>query len=155
RDRILRVVEDDPVVAVGHRDRVADERFVEVLLGESVLPLRVVLGPEEDLPEKAVVPHELAGVDQRAVFDGDVRRESLDLRLAPRLESASDRDRGAAQMIRSDLAEHEPGRDAAGRSRDDDATRADVRLPRVRLFPQVEAVAEERAAGPAEVDEIL
>ena len=130
--------------------------MTEIFRGDRPLGVDVLLRPDDDLPEIAIVPHKLSAAFKRAVFDGDVRGVPLNLTVAAGPRRPEHGDDGPGHVGGGDVSEREVRGGSAGCGRDHDRPGVGLRRPRVFVAPgRVEDAAGEVAAGPGELKQIF
>ena len=154
RQRLV-VGEKHTVVAGFHPDAITHEVMTEIALRMALLDSAVFLRPNHDLPQVAVIPHVLARAFQTAVRDPDVPGVGLHAPFVAFLFGSEHRDRRARQAIGLDAFEAEVFRATPRRGGDEDAAGVHVGLPRVVGLRLVEHMADEVAAPPGQVANIL
>ena len=112
-------------------------------------------GEGDDLPEVAIVPHELSATEEGTVFERDALGVMEHLGLVGRIRDAMDADDGAGHAIGFDVAEEEVMSPVFGGCGDLDAFGVGVGFPGVLGLGWVKNVADELAAMPGEVGDIL
>ena len=148
------VIEKHAVVAILHAHSLANEIVAEIAFCHRLLRRGVFLRPDHDLPQHAVVPHELPALKKGAGLERDVLRVGGDFRFGTGLGNAFDRDHGPGDAERSDVPKAEVCRPAALSRADHDAARAGIRLPGVVAAAMIEALTGEMPSRPREVDDV-
>jgi len=147
-----RVVEFHEVATEGH---LAHEVGAEVFFRPLDLPWLVGLGKGHDLPQVAVVPHELPAAQKRAAFHRHTFGVVLDLAFALLAVFAMHADHGRSHAIRLHVAKQEVMRAACDGGGDLDALGVRIRLPGIVLLRRVKDMPDELATVPGEMRDVF
>ncbi len=97
------------------------------------LCLVVLFRPDSDLPQIAIIPHELSAALQSAVFNRHIAGERLNLAFTSRSIGTQDGNDRAGHSVTGDISKRQVFSRSAGSRGDQDRSRIRIRLPGILL----------------------